>query len=160
MLYNPEVEGKLTQIKEYLQNFGPYAIAYACQTTILKIRNRVTRGTNIDGTPYKPYSKAPMYIKSPYQGKSRFYPGGYAEYKATVNPNFLQMTGQMLAGIIYANSEKYGKVYAATQEIQDKIEDNEKLGRKFFGLSEPEADETFNTILEKMKGEINAILGG
>jgi len=152
---------KLSELKAYIDNLGKATVAYACQTAIIKMRNRITEGYNIDGTPFKPYSKKPIFIKSPYVGMSKEYEGGYEQYKEAIGygskPN-LMVTGHMLNGILYASDEHYGKIYTAMQEVADKIEANEALGRTFFGLNETETESIFSEIVTKIRGDVSAIL--
>ena len=159
-MYNDFEVIKLDRLRDYVTNMGRSVIAYACQTAILSMRNRVTVGKNIDGSLFRPYSTKKMYIDSPYIGLSQTYKGGYAEYKRVLGYSGvnLMVTGQMLNGIIYQSNDFFGKVYPATDEIEDKIIKNERLGRSFFGLAENETNEMFESIVKKVQGEINAIL--
>ena len=160
-MYSDFEVSKLDALRRYVDTLGRSTIAYACQTAILKMRNRVAEGKNVDGSDFKRYSTKKMYIESPYLGMSKEYEHGYEEYKQAIGygskPN-LMVTGEMLLGIIYDSNDFFGKIYPARQEIEDKIRANEMLGRTFFGLNENELNDMFDKIVGKVQSDINAIL--
>lgn len=158
MYTSEQVIQKLNSIRNYLKSFRNYAVSYACQTAILKIRQRVTRGDDLRGRAFKAYSTRPIYIRSPYANLSKFYPGGYAQYKPLVNSNYLEMSGDMLMGIVFKPTTDGGQVAPATEDVKRKIVANENLDRLFFGLMDEESSDILNKIYQKAEGDINAIL--
>lgn len=157
MPINAEIDAKISEMKAYIENFGKEAIAYTVQSSILAIRNRATKGEDLEGKAFKPYSTRHMQITSPITGKKAYYERGYAQFKQETNTGWLMVTGAMLTGIKYMNNGKEGKVYPLSDAIEQKIIDNENLGRSFFGINESESDIIFNRIIDKMKAGMYAI---
>jgi len=154
-----EVIAKLHHMKRSLLTRKIMGAVAAKAVTIIKVRTE--KGLDVNGSRFAPYSSKPAYIKSSNKKHSRFYPGGYREFKATRGGGWLHDSGRMMSALQHRVFGRDRAVirFTRTQEAIKAHGHNTGGGklpkRNFFGLGSDGRKQLSKILKDELKNAIS-----
>jgi hypothetical protein len=142
------------QVREQ-PNIVKTALGRTAEFLMFLIKQRTSRGTSADGTPFKQYSTKPFFFNiTPRGGKPTYktFDGGYKAYRSFMGrqnskPD-LNFFGNMLSNITQKSTPSQAVIYFASKTENTKALGNQ-VKRKFFAIGKDEQQPIMNVFIKE-----------